>query len=253
MHSSATCFSARGGSKFEDLLGPGNVDRYIKAVAAEYEEYVRNLIDRKFGATNQTSVSDIFSAVENNSKEPWSSNSITRGTYSVQTTLLVIDKTSKIVLQVLLGAMTALSFEGFLLVKIRGTIPRDPCSIGSAIALLAGSQLCERESGIIPQGAEYMNEKQLEKVFDGWVFSLGWWPHGAASSAIGTLSSGHDSTVTVRKTGVEESQEFSRELCHSSRIFESTFRTVTMESNAGKRFGVDVGKANAYHKHGMRT
>lgn len=63
-----------GGSKFEDLLGPGNVDRYIKAVTADYEECVRNPIDRKFGAANQTSVSDIFSAVENNSKEPWASN-----------------------------------------------------------------------------------------------------------------------------------------------------------------------------------
>lgn len=63
-----------GGSKFEDLLGQRNVDRYIKAVTADYEECVRNPIDRKFGAANQTSFSDIFSAVENNSKEPWSSN-----------------------------------------------------------------------------------------------------------------------------------------------------------------------------------
>ena len=149
-----------------------------------YEEYLRHLIDRKFRAKNHTSVNELFSAVEYNCVKPSSSGSTANGTYSAQTTYLVIDKTSKIVLQVLLGAMTAFSFAGFTLVKIRGTLPRDPCSIGSDIALLAGSQLCDRESGIIPQGAEYMNEKQLNKVFDEWVFSLGWWPHGAASSAM---------------------------------------------------------------------
>jgi hypothetical protein len=88
-----------------------------------------------------------------------------------------------------------------------------------------------------------MNEKQLKKAFDGWVFSLGWWPHSAAPSDDVTSSRGHESITTIGETIVEESQES----CHSGRTSESTFRTVTMPSNDGKRFGVDIGKASAFY------
>jgi hypothetical protein len=63
----------------------------------------------------------------------------------------------------------------------------------------------------------------------------------------GTITPGHDSIAAIREIAVEESQGSSQGLCHSGRTSESTFRTVTIESNAGRRFGVDVGKANTYH------
>jgi hypothetical protein len=86
---------------------------------------------------------------------------MTTGSYSADVTHLVIDGTSKLILQVLFATMSGLSLLDFLLVKIRGTLPRDPCSIGSTLALLADSQLCDRELGVIPQNAEHMSESQL--------------------------------------------------------------------------------------------
>jgi hypothetical protein len=77
--------------------------------------------------------------------------------------------------------MALLSLASYLLVKIDGTLPRNPCSIASTMAFLAGSQLCDRDAGIIPQGAEYMTDGQLKEAFDGWVFSLGWWQKEEAS------------------------------------------------------------------------
>ena len=67
--------------------------------------------------------------------------------------------------------MTFFSLIGFILVKIRGTLPRDPCSVGSSMSLLADSQLCYPGAGILPEDAQHMDEKELIKLFDGWVFS----------------------------------------------------------------------------------
>jgi hypothetical protein len=38
------------------------------------------------------------------------------------------------------------------------------------MALLADSQLCDPGAGILPEDAQHMNESQLLKEFDGWVF-----------------------------------------------------------------------------------
>lgn len=62
--------------------------------------------------------------------------------------------------------MPVLTFIGFLLVKIRAVRPRDPCSIGSTMALLADSQLCDPGACILPEDAQHMNESELVKLFD---------------------------------------------------------------------------------------
>jgi hypothetical protein len=41
------------------------------------------------------------------------------------------------------------------------------------MSLLAGSEMIE--SKIIPAVAEFMSDKELAKVFEGYMFSLGWW------------------------------------------------------------------------------
>lgn len=91
---------------------------------------------------------------------------------------LAIHRRSRIILQILLAVMTVFGFLGYALVKLRGTLSRDPCSIASTMAFLAGSQLCDRRAGIIPHGAEFMSDQQLKRVFDRRVFSLGWWMIG---------------------------------------------------------------------------
>ncbi|RSL86408.1 hypothetical protein CEP52_015814 [Fusarium oligoseptatum] len=204
----------------EDLVGPNNAVQLIKAVTLDYCEYMRHIIDRNLRASNTTSRTNFLSATDGNSTT--SSHTMTTGLYSADVTHLVIDGTSKVILQMLFATMTGFSFIGFLLVKIRGTLPRDPCSIGSTMALLADSQFCDGELGVIPQNAEHMSESQLRQAFDGWVFSLGWWQRdthegGTAPEAV------HDSSSSVNFVSDASSETGKHE----------------------KRFGIDIGRAGS--------
>ncbi|KAM0245922.1 hypothetical protein ACHAP5_005072 [Fusarium lateritium] len=127
----------------EDLSGPRNAQKLVQAVTSDYNEYARHVIDRNFRAGNRNSDVNLPSATEDSSAGSSSTQSMIIGRYSAEVTHLVIDKTLKLILQVLLTTMTVLSLIGFSLVKIKGTLPRDPCSIGSTMALLADSQICD--------------------------------------------------------------------------------------------------------------
>ncbi|RBR10785.1 uncharacterized protein FIESC28_09316 [Fusarium coffeatum] len=175
-----------GGYRREDLLGPGNVKNLIKVVTADYCELMRHVINRNFRASNESS-SDILSASESSSTDP---QTLITGSYSATVTHLIVDPTSKLILQILLATMTGLSFIGFALVRIRGTLPRDPCSIGSSMALLAGSNLCDPNARVIPSGGEYLSDSQLSQALEGWVFSLGWWQKEVPDDNSETCDSG---------------------------------------------------------------
>ncbi|KAH7183238.1 uncharacterized protein B0J16DRAFT_307545 [Fusarium flagelliforme] len=154
-------------SKLEGAKGGWLLKR---AVEEDYNEYLRYAIHRNMRAGNQRSAGKFLSATKYDSSAE-SPQSITTGLHSAEVTHLGIDYTSKAILQFLLGIMTLLSLVGFFLVQIRGTLPRDPCSVGSTMSLLADSQLCDPGAGILPEDAQHMDEKELIKVFDGWVFS----------------------------------------------------------------------------------
>ncbi|RFN47476.1 hypothetical protein FIE12Z_8271 [Fusarium flagelliforme] len=152
------------------LEGVKNEWLLIRAVEEDYNEYLRYAIHRNVRAGSQHSAVKFLSATKNDSSAE-SPQSTTTGLYSAEITHLIIDYASKTILQFLLAIMTFFSLIGFLLVKIRGTLPRDPCSVGSTMSLLADSQLCDPGAGILPEDAQHMEEKELIKVFDGWVFS----------------------------------------------------------------------------------
>ncbi|KAF5663644.1 hypothetical protein FHETE_7349 [Fusarium heterosporum] len=207
----------------DKLAGRKNVDKFVQAVTKDYNEYLRHVIDRNFRAGNQSPRGNILSAIPHSSAHSLSPHSMITGKYSAEVTHLVVDWKSKLILQVLFAIMTVLSFIGFCLVRIRGTLPRDPCSIGSTMSLLADSQICEKGSGIVPEAAQYMSESQLRRTFDGWVFSLGWW--GSGSSVAPSLNS---------------------EVASSSDTVLKSIRGMAITAVHGeKRFGVDIGKANS--------
>jgi hypothetical protein len=160
-----------GGYSEEELLGPGNTNNLIDAVTKDYCELMRHVIDRNLRASNESSHAILGASNETST----AAHSEVIGVYSARVTHLVTDTTSKLVLQILLAATTALGFVGFVFVKIRGTVPRDPCSIGSTMSFLAGSNLCDPGAQIIPSSAEYLSENKLSQALEGWVFSLGWW------------------------------------------------------------------------------
>ncbi|KAF5721021.1 hypothetical protein FMUND_3925 [Fusarium mundagurra] len=208
--------------KKEELLGPGNVSNLIDAVKKGYGEYMRYVIDLNFRADEKTPHDELVSALASPSsdKEPVSHHIEIDGTMRQVITRFAINPTSKTILQVLLAVIAVLSLASYLLVKIRGTLPRDPCSIASTMAFLAGSQLCDRDSGIIPQGAEYMTDGQLKRAFDGWVFSLGWWQKGEA------LVESEDRSDDAKTSGDTDPPNETR------------------EGQTCSRFGIDVGRAN---------
>ncbi|KAL6918411.1 hypothetical protein FSHL1_009839 [Fusarium sambucinum] len=133
--------------------------------------------------------------------------SIITAYYSADVTHLVIDSTSKLILQILLGTMTGLSFIGFLLVKIRGTLPRDPCTIGSTMSLLAGSELCDPGSQVLPSGTERMDVKELTLALEGWVFSLGWWRSHVPNDSSCTEADSRASHVDLSAREITEMDE----------------------------------------------
>ncbi|KAM5372361.1 hypothetical protein ACJA88_009110 [Fusarium oxysporum] len=206
--------------KRESLLGPSNTEKLIRAVQRDYSEYMRHVIDLNFRANSSNAHDDLISAEALPNARPSSVATEITGTTSAQVTRLAIHTTSKLLLQILLGLMALLSLASYLLVKIDGTLPRNPCSIASTMAFLAGSQLCDRDAGIIPQGAEYMTDGQLKEAFDGWVFSLGWWQKEEASVESEEPNDG-ESTLGDRDVPDE-----------------------AQEGQTPGRSGIDVGRAN---------
>jgi hypothetical protein len=100
----------------------------------------------------------------------------TQGTMKIRTTRLKINGASKLALQIMLGTMTLLGLAALWLTDLRGTLPRNPCSIASTMGFVAGSDLCDGPDPLIPEHALYMSRAEQERMWGGWMFSLGWWP-----------------------------------------------------------------------------
>lgn len=60
--------------------------------------------------------------------------------------------------------------------NMRHVLPYSPWSIAGTMSLIAGSEMVERK--IIPPGAGFMSDAELAKVFEGYMFSFGWWDTG---------------------------------------------------------------------------
>ncbi|KAH6991758.1 hypothetical protein EDB82DRAFT_553592 [Fusarium venenatum] len=201
----------------DSLLGPSNTDSLIEAVTNAYCELMRHIINRNLRFESDKS-RHILGASEQAST---TAQSVITGYYSAEVTHLVIDSTSKLILQILLGAMTGLSFIGFLLVKIRRTLPRDPCTIGSTMSLLAGSELCDPRFQVLPSGAERMSVKEMTLALDGWVFSLGWWR-----------------STTANDTSCPEVDS-------STSHVDLSARNATETDEKKMRFGINIGKPDS--------
>lgn len=118
-------------------------------------------------------------AVEGNKDEP----TIVNATRVQQTARLKVNTAWKFALQVMLSIMLVLSGAALLLVKVRRTLPRSLHSIASVMGFLAGSKMCNHDENVIPSGSEYLSGKELNKLFRGRQFSLGWWKSGKTRTA----------------------------------------------------------------------
>jgi hypothetical protein len=84
----------------------------------------------------------------------------------------------KVILQCMLGQMFLCGAAAYWLTNMRRVLPHNPCSIAGVATLLAGSRMCTRER--VPKGSEWLSAKQSmeARLWEGDVFSLGWWVDG---------------------------------------------------------------------------
>jgi hypothetical protein len=97
---------------------------------------------------------------------------------------LVQNAISTRVLEALLGTILVCAIGASLLIDTRTVLPKNPCSIAAVASLLADSEIRDQKNGIIPPGAEWMSNKELEKrgVFKGYKFRMGWFGTGQIKS-----------------------------------------------------------------------
>jgi len=79
------------------------------------------------------------------------------------------------ILQGLLGIMAICVLLAQFTCRSREILPKNPSSIAAVASLLAGSELLSS----LPPGSEWGNESHHLKLFDGWLFSMGWWNNGS--------------------------------------------------------------------------
>lgn len=152
-----------GGIPANELTGPSNTDRFVAATQHTYRRYMAQLINSNM----RQPLSAAEASDSNSHSHPATISNIT-------VLRLKQNTTSALILQVLLGVMLACGLFVYGWRNIRHVLPHCPWSIAGTMSLLAGSSMLEN----IPPGAEFMSEKELEGVFEGYLFSLGWWAGG---------------------------------------------------------------------------
>ena len=157
----ATLQDGQGGQPLSELLGRANADRLFKASSQLYARYAVQAIN----ANMRISASQLGHDLP-----------IHNASLSVPVLRLKQNKGPKIALQVLLGAMAACGAMAYSMMSTKEVLRQSPCSIAGQMELLARSQLCNGRK-VIPEGAEWWDDKQRRRygLFDGWLFSLGWW------------------------------------------------------------------------------
>ncbi len=116
-----------------DLTGPDNQDVLIRAITRFYQIYMAQAISANMRGPLVTS--------SRLSRRQSSTSLTTTSPTTIDTPRLVQDKDSKLILQVLLGIMSALSLCAWLLTSFRRILPCNPCSVAGTMSLLAGSNL----------------------------------------------------------------------------------------------------------------
>ncbi|KAI1123056.1 hypothetical protein F5Y10DRAFT_281199 [Nemania abortiva] len=142
------------------LVGEDNTQNLIDSTNRLYKTYMPQAIDRNMRTTNL-------------SIEP--AHFTVRPEFPGRVRLKQ-EMASKIALQVVLGVMVLCAVVSRVLLKgIDKVVPHNPCSIAGRTALFADGEVSTRK--LVPYGAEWRTENELQStgVYEGWLFSLGWW------------------------------------------------------------------------------
>ena len=161
------------GTPEAELVGIANQATLLNATTRVYQKYMAQAISANMRQN--------FSAAE--SAQP--ANQFPASIQASSQRRLIVNRASKIALQVILSSMCACAILAFSLGNMSHTLPHSPCTIAGVMSLLAGSELCSPNSGVLPAGAQWMSNKELQKALQSYSFSLGWWRPSGADGAAG--------------------------------------------------------------------
>lgn len=164
------------GTTVDALNGPQNTKQFIEAVDTLYRKYMVHVINSNFRDVKPSSTP----FPSDNTRQSSPINPIVYGTATgpIKPRLCIVPG-PKLTLQILLGVMSVLGSAAYVLVDLRGTLPRNLCSIASTMALLAGSEMCAR--GYTTEDTAE-DAKDLVQRWEEQVFSLGWWNSGEGAA-----------------------------------------------------------------------
>jgi Protein of unknown function (DUF3433) len=177
------------GTPPRDLAGRANRDRLLEAIKKLYAKYM--VLALHLHLRQPVPLDGLAVAAGEQGR--------LTGTMQRKISRLQVNFASKLALQIMLGLMTLLGTGAFWLTDLRGTLPRNPCSIASTMGFLAGSDLCDSEKPMLPKGAEWIKREELEKVLEGWLFSLGWWNRWQGECVGGHDGHGHTGQALPQK------------------------------------------------------
>ena len=179
------------GTALDNLVGPANEQNFIQAVQTLYSKYMCLVIDMRFRVP-------ITAETRAGAQQD---SDLATGTSHSFSSRLHLNTTSKLILQIMLGVMFVLGTCTYLLTDLRGTLPREPYTIASRMAFLAGSDLCDGEQSHLPPDPLWKPQAELDQALDGWLFSLGWWQqsNSSASERAEAIASRSDGDVVAGK------------------------------------------------------
>ncbi|KAF2141136.1 uncharacterized protein K452DRAFT_309563 [Aplosporella prunicola CBS 121167] len=157
----------KNGTRPEELVGPTGHEKLITA------------IERSYGQV----LAQVFNT---NRNPPLPATAPMKAVLEVPYGLrLKQSEISTRILQGLLGAMTICAAITFATMDTRRVLPKDPCSIAAVASLFAGADMMGKD--VIPEGTEQLTVKEIKEkgIFDGYLFSMGWWSSGRFGIDIG--------------------------------------------------------------------
>jgi hypothetical protein len=168
----------------EELVGPENQDRLLEAVQHAYRKYMAQAINLNMRKSIVKSSGSLPNS-EPNTPEAYSATFI-----NPNGLCLVQNNAPKLALQVVLAVMLVCGLVAYVLTPMHRTLPHDPLTIAGTMSLLACGAVGRKqaEGGVMPEGAEFMADSELQKALDGFgsLLRMGWWSRdGAVLKSVG--------------------------------------------------------------------
>jgi hypothetical protein len=155
------------GLSLDDMYGPSNANKFLNATQHTY----RMLMAFTFGDAMRLTTSELNSTntiptamqIGTSYKAEIENRNVVRVSQN---------KTSKVILQALLGAMLSCFLVAYPLVDTRSTLPHNPCSLAGTLSLLLGGTLSQEMKRMEDEG---VSQKAIEEILADKRVRLGWW------------------------------------------------------------------------------